>query len=129
MEVETVCVIELVGSPKEHVEEVMKKIVDKVKESYKLVDSKTFDAKQMDKLWAIFSELTIKFDKIEDLFGFCFDYMPSSVEIINPNKFIVNNTDINTLLNDLVGRLHEYDMMMKNLKAVNSVMKKQIEGK
>jgi len=92
MEVETVCVIELVGSPKEHVEEVMKKIVDKVKESYKLVDSKTFDAKQMDKLWAIFSELTIKFDKIEDLFGFCFDYMPSSVEIINPNKFIVNNT-------------------------------------
>ena len=129
MEVETVCVIELVGSPKEHVEEVMKKIVDKVKESYKLADSKTFDAKQMDKLWAIFSELTIKFDKIEDLFGFCFDYMPSSVEIINPNKFIVNNTDINTLLNDLVGRLHEYDMMMKNLKAVNSVMKKQIEGK
>ena len=129
MEVETVCVIELVGSPKEHVEEVMKKIVDKVKESYKLVDSKTFDAKQMDKLWAIFSELTIKFNKIEDLIGFCFDYMPSSVEIINPNKFIVNNTDINTLLNDLVGRLHEYDMMMKNLKAVNSVMKKQIEGK
>ena len=129
MEVETVCVIELVGSPKEHVEEVMKKIVDKVKESYKLADSKTFDAKQMDKLWAIFSELTIKFNKIEDLFGFCFDYMPSSVEIINPNKFIVNNTDINTLLNDLVGRLHEYDMMMKNLKAVNSVMKKQIEGK
>jgi len=128
-EIEAMCIVELVGSPKEHVEEVMKKIVEKIQGSFKLIKYDTFETKQMDKFWGTFTELTIKFEKLEDLFGFCFDYMPSSVEIIKPDKLDINNNSVNELLNDMIGRLHEYDMLMKNLKAANTLLKKELDNK
>lgn len=128
-EIETRCVIEIVGSPKEHVEEVINKIVEKVKKEYKVIQNSIFEAKQIDKFWGGFVELIIKFEKLDNIFGFCFDYMPSSVEIINPNKLEVNNSHINDLLNDMVMRLHQYDMIMKNIKAANTLLQKKLEEK
>lgn len=128
-ELEAICIIELVGAPKEHVEEVMNKVVEKIKGSFKVIRYNIFETKQLDKFWSTFTEVTINFEKLEDLFGFCFDYMPSSVEIIKPDKLDINNNNVNELLNDMVGRLHEYDMLMKNLKAANSLLKKEIEEK
>ena len=49
--------------------------------------------------------------------GFCLDALPASVEIIEPEHFQQDANALNGILNDLVGRLHETDMVVKNLRS------------
>ena len=120
-------IIEIAGLPKEHVEEVMNKVVDKTKENYEVIKFNIFEAKPMKQLWSTFSEIEIKFNKLEDLIGFCFDYMPSSVEILNPEKFEFKNVEMTNVLNDLIARLHQFDRVIKSLTASNVNLKKELD--
>src|SRR3989344_5644801 len=104
-------VIELAGFPKEHIEEVMKKIINKIKEGFEV------------------SKLEIKFEDINTITVFCFEYMPSSIEIIEPEELRFKSTEVAGFLNDVLARLHEYDMVVKNLQAEKIVMKKKQENK
>jgi len=126
-------VIELAGLPKEHIEEVMKKIIDKIKEGFEVSKSEIFESVELkDKMagfWSVFSELEIKFEDINAITIFCFEYMPSSMEIIEPEELRFKSTEVAGFLNDVLARLHEYDMVVKNLQAENIVMKKKQENK
>jgi hypothetical protein len=126
-------VIELAGFPKEHIEEVMQKIIEKIKENFEVIRAETFDSIELkDKMsgfWSIFSELELKFNDINSITLFCFEYMPSSIEILEPEELRFASTEIAGFLNDLLGRLHEYDMVVKNLQAENMAMNKKQEKK
>ena len=50
---------------------------------------------------------------------FCFDYMPSSVEIIAPENFTYRGVDFSAFFNDMTGRLHHIDRIVKDLAAKN----------
>ena len=58
------------------------------------------------------------------LFGFCFDFMPSSLEIVKPETLKFDATKMNNLLNDLAARLHYYDMIVKQLRVRNMILEK-----
>ena len=58
-------IIEILGAPKEHVEETIKKVVDIAKKGYEVKDSKIHETKQMDKLFGTFVELELKIKKTE----------------------------------------------------------------
>ena len=118
-------IIEVLGSPKEHVEETMNKIAEMVKKNHIVIDSVIHEAKQMDKFWSTFAEMELKIKKVDDLVGFCFDFMPSSIEILEPSRIDTNNFEMNNLFNDLLARLHQYDMVVKNLSAQNKLLQKQ----
>lgn len=118
-------IIEILGTPKEHVEETMNKIVGMVKKDYEARASTIHEAKEMDKFWSTFVEMELRIKKIDDLIGFCFDFMPSSIEILEPNKIYADNFEMNNLFNDLLARLHQYDMVVKNLSAQNKLLQKQ----
>lgn len=126
-------VIEVAGFPKEHIEQVMEKIVGKIKEGFEVVKSEIFESVELkDKLsgfWSIFTEIELKFEDINVITVFCFEYMPSSIEILDPEELKFQSTEIAGFLNDLLARLHEYDMVVKNLQAENMVMKKKQENK
>lgn len=126
-------VIEVAGFPKEHIEEVMKKIVEKIKENFEVTKSEIFDIVELkDKMagfWSIFSEMEIKFEDINTITIFCFEYMPSSIEILEPEELKFESSMITGFLNDVLARLHEYDMVVKNLQAENMMMKKKEEKK
>ncbi|AJF62570.1 MAG: hypothetical protein QT11_C0001G0426 [archaeon GW2011_AR20] len=126
-------VIELAGFPKEHIEEVMKKIINKIKEGFEVSKSEIFESVELkDKMagfWSVFSELEIKFEDINTITVFCFEYMPSSIEIIEPEELRFKSTEVAGFLNDVLARLHEYDMVVKNLQAEKIVMKKKQENK
>lgn len=126
-------VIEVAGFPKEHIEQVMQKVIDKIKENFEVIKAEAFDSVELkDKMagfWSIFSEIELKFEDINSITIFCFEYMPSSIEILEPEEIKFQSGEITGFLNDLLARLHEYDMVVKNLQAENMVMKKKQENK
>ena len=124
-------IIEVLGAPKAHVEETIKLIVEKAKEykNIKVNNDEVFDATQIkDKpFFTTFAELNVETEDVENLMGFCFDFMPSSVEILEPDRFDMDAVKINNLLNDLLARLHQYDAVLKNMNAQNIVLKREMD--
>ncbi|MDO8628377.1 MAG: hypothetical protein Q7R56_01325 [Nanoarchaeota archaeon] len=126
-------IIEVVGSPEEHVNDVLGQLLEKItqKKEYILHTKKVFKAKKMEKqpLWSAFAEISISYKDLETLTGFCFDFMPSSIEIIEPEELAMKQTTISNVVNDLLARLHQYDMILKNIHAENVLLKRKMEKK
>lgn len=124
-------VIEILGTPKEHVEHTMKMIVEKLKneKEVKLLRETTYEAEQIKKLWSTFSDLEIEVEDVSKLVDVSFDYMPSSIEILEPHKMDIETTKLSDLLNDLLAKLHKVDMLLKNTMAENKMLKQQIQQK
>ena len=122
-------VVEILGTPKEHVEETMKKVIEKLKneDGVKLLKETTYETVQVKKMWSTFSDLEIEVDDVSKLMGLCFDYMPSSIEILEPHKMDLETVKISDLLNDLLAKIHKTDMMLKNAIAENRFLKDQIK--
>jgi hypothetical protein len=139
-------VLEILGRPKEHIVEVMNQIGDKIgqEKGIKLIDKTTNEAKifeQKDEkgnvipmregeqeLYSTFSEIEFEAGNIMDLLAICFNYMPANVEIIEPENFVLKNIDFNSLINELIRRLHHYDSIAKTAMMHNQILAKQIEA-
>lgn len=124
-------ILEVLGSPKEHVEETIKQVIKKLEgeKRVRLIRQITYESEQQKdtKLWSTFAEVELQAENLKSLMEICFDYMPSSVEIIEPAGMEVDSEDVMDLMNDLLSRLHRYDMVLKNMHAENLVMKHDIE--
>ena len=123
-------ILEIVGSPKEHVVDTLNKIIEKLEkeDGVNIVDKHIEGVKPMKEFFSAFADLELEVRDNTKLLGLCFDYMPSSVEIIEPNKLNLDMSDMTNILNDLLARLHKYDMIVRNIHAQNIVMKKVIEA-
>lgn len=129
--IKALMVIEIMGSPKEHIEELMKSIVDNLKKEKDVkVNKETMnDAAQVKGFYSTFTEMEIEVNDISKLVDLSFDYMPSSIEILEPEKTEVDMAYMTAFINDLLARLHKYDMLLKNFYAENKLMKDRIKGK
>lgn len=118
-------IIEVLGKPREHVEKTIKEYVDKIEKDSGLIvlNSDFADAEEKDSLWATFVELEMVIKGIPKLIAFCFDYMPSSIEILKPDEFIVSKSTVEDLINDLQARLHHVDMIVKKQKNENEFLR------
>lgn len=123
-------IIEILGKPQGHVEETMRQVVENVgaRDGAELLKEHIAEPKQVEGLWSIFAELEVLFKSFEDLAGFCFDFMPSSVEILEPENLPLHNSDISTLLNDLLAGLHNLDMIAKNTRVQADILKQNNEA-
>lgn len=118
--------MEVLGKPKEHVEKALKSYVEKIKKDkrYNVLREEFAEVKEQEsELWATFTELEMEMEDIQDLIGFCFDYMPSIVEILRPGKIILSDKDFSDFFNDLQARLHQVDMVAKQVKLENDGLK------
>ena len=134
----TRAIMEVLGSPKDHVESTAKDLVESIKErkEIELVKSNISESKEVKvsdkqpeniKFFSIIIEVEIGVENIEKLVGFCFDFMPSSIDILEPSTLEMDARDVNGVLNDLMARLHRYDMFLKNLKAHAAMLEKELE--
>ncbi len=114
-------IIEMLGAPKEHIEKTMRGYIEKLKKEQKVLKSEIAEAEPKENIFTIYSELEIRFDDLSDLLDFCFESMPSSVEVIEPGELSIPLSKLNGFLNDLQARLHEADAIVKTGK-----MKQQI---
>lgn len=123
-------IIEIIGTPQKFVEEAMAVVLAKLKqrEEIKIENQKTFDATKMEgkPFWSTFAELELEMTNAETLLNYCFDFLPSSVEVMDPVDFHFQNSEVNNLFNDVIAKLHEYHMHLKNLEAENILAKRDI---
>src|SRR3989344_9673573 len=84
-------IIEILGAPKHHVEETLKRVIEKLKaeKGVNVVGVKPHSPKEQGKFFSVFAEIDAEFESIDVLSGVCFDYMPSSVEIVEPEELMV----------------------------------------
>ena len=129
--IKAIVVIELMGSPKEHIESLMNEIVENLKKEkdVKVNSDKMSDIAEVKGFWSSFTELEIEVKDIGKLVDISFDYMPSSVEILEPEKTEVDMKYMGDFINDLLARLHRYDMLIKNFYAENKLLKSRVKGK
>lgn len=122
-------ILEVLGKPKEHIEKTLRDYVQKIKEDEDLIilNEKFAEPKEKEALWTVFVELEMVIKSIPNLIGFCFDYMPSSVEILKPEEFKLKNRDISNFINDLQAKLHTVDMVAKKLRTENEFLKRNMK--
>lgn len=123
-------ILEILGSPKTHVEDTMSQVIDKLKEEkdIKLLNKNSYDSEQQENgLWSIFSEIELETNDLQRLLDVCFDYMPSTIEILEPAGMEVDSEKMGEILNDLMAKLHRYDMLVKNFNAENRLLKGKME--
>lgn len=123
-------IIEIVGRPKEKVEEVIKERSETFEKQFTVLEKETAEAKKVsEKFFSSFVEAEILFKNFTELLGFTFDNMPSSIEIIEPEKITEDANLMNDLMNDLATKLHQYNEAILKLKAANALIKKKQEEK
>lgn len=122
-------IIEVVGYPEEYIKDAINKIVDNIKKKdyFKVLNLYVEETKKLDKMYSTFTEVEIETKTLQDVLDFCFDYLPSSVEILEPEIINEKSTDLAGFLNDLMLKLHEYNMVIRNLQAENKVMKMKLD--
>ncbi|MBT4651571.1 hypothetical protein HOC13_03550 [Candidatus Woesearchaeota archaeon] len=131
MEKKILCraVIEVLGKPREHVESVMQGYVEKIikDETYNVLRKDFAEAKKQEsEMWATFTELEFEMKELTDLTNFCFNYMPSVIEILEPESLVVTSEDFTAYINDLQAKLHNVDMVAKQVKFENDSLKKNM---
>ncbi len=118
-------VVEVLGKPKEHVDSTLKGYLKKLKENskYEVLKEDLAELKQHEEseLWMAFAELEIKTSGVTEIIDFCFDYMPSLIEIIEPEELQLDSLMVSSFLNDMQAKLHGVDMLAKQMKIENQL--------
>jgi hypothetical protein len=121
-------IVEMMGKPKEHLEKTLKEYVQNLKKDKKIIFLEEEYAEpepvENSSLFTIFVELEVLMKDAKRIMDFCFDFMPSSVEIIEPTTLHIKNEDLNSLFNDLQARLHKLDMITKTANQKNKILSK-----
>ena len=121
-------IIEVMGKPKEHVEKILGAVVQKAREyrdiEVKNVDKADAEQQKDAELWSAFAELEILVNGIPRLFGFCLDFMPSSIEILEPDSFSIQAKDFSDLTVDLLERLNNLTILSQKLRGESTFLKK-----
>lgn len=117
-------ILEIMGAPKEHIEKTLKEYVEKLKEDKQIKITKEYlaPAEKQKKLFTTFAELDMEFVSLQKLVEFCFDSMPSSVEIMGPEELRMESREFSNMLNDMQAKLHDNDMVVKTLRAKNTIL-------
>jgi hypothetical protein len=113
-----VMIIEVAGRPPEYLENSLKLHLDKLNhiKDVKVISSKMAEPRLVEtekEIYTCFGEVEVEvigFSKIMDL---VFEFMPSSIEIINPSEIEFNCQEATMFVNDMAGRLHKYDEIAK----------------
>lgn len=125
-------IIEILGRPKEYIEESAVKLVDKlgIEKGVKVLEKKFHDAIPVEKskdLFTTFTEVTVEFDNLEMYFAVIFAYMPANIEIIYPEEIILKHEDLNMAGNKIIQRMHEYDAIVKNTLARQDILTNKLK--
>ena len=131
-------IVEMAGRPAEHVKSSLEAhigILNDVKDigvhSIKVSEPKEIErpegAAEAEPMFTSFAEADFECENFGRLSETMFDFMPSSVEIIEPSKISIDCVEATALLNNLSGRLHRYDEIAKILGERHTQMEAQLK--
>lgn len=125
-------IFEAMGRPKEHLAEALKEIIKKVGDENGVVveDSKINEPRELEKkkdFFTTFAEVEVKVEELMNLILIMFKFMPSHVELISPEKLILENNHFSDLLNETTRRLHGYEELARVFQIEKKMMEKKIK--
>ena len=126
-------IVEIAGSPESHVAETLNLLAKKFAEKNPEVRVKKADVNptkkipDSEKFFTGFIEFEVEVASIAAMIGLVIDYMPSSIDIIGPEEIKENSINLAEIMNDLSGRLHQYDAEVKTLKAEKTIMERELK--
>ncbi|MBS3125377.1 hypothetical protein J4211_03960 [Candidatus Woesearchaeota archaeon] len=115
-------ILEIFGAPKEHIIKALRDHMNKVKEDYDVHYEKYAEPIPKETLFTQFVEIEVAFKDAQQLLDFCFDNMPSSIEIIKPDALSIPVKELEDVLNDFSAKIHHTDAMITNLSAQKQVL-------
>ena len=125
-------IIEIAGTPEEFINKTIKELADKFEKEndIKPVLVKINKANEIgEKVFSAFLDAEFLVAKLSRLFGIIYDYMPSSVEIVQPDSLSETTANMSDMINDLTAKLHQYDNVFKQLHAKNVILQNQLAGR
>ncbi|MCR4327126.1 MAG: hypothetical protein NUV46_00925 [Nanoarchaeota archaeon] len=113
-------IIEVLGRPKEHLVETLEDLSMKVnsEKGLKILNKKINEpnlVKDQKDLFTAFVELEFEVEEVNTLAMILFKYMPSHIEVLEPENFVFKNFEFNELFNEIVRRLHRYEELVRVL--------------
>ena len=131
-------IVEMAGRPATHVKESLENhvgVLDKNKDievhSISVSEPKEIemeDVQKGDKMFTCFAEVDFEVESFSRLSEIVFDFMPSSVEVIEPAKVTLDPSEASNLLNNIAGRMHRYDEIAKIAGARLQQMNAQLQA-
>ncbi len=121
--IQITAIIEMLGGPKNYIENVLKNYVEKLKKDNIEIRTEVYhEGVPVETLFSTFVELEVHFNNVEELMDFCFEAMPSSIEIAHPESLTLPSNALTDFFNDLQAKIHQNDMLVKNYRAQNKVL-------
>lgn len=129
--IRAILIIEILGRPPEHVTQALNTVLASMKQDKKLIvlRQKTYRPKRAidsKELFTAFMEVEVLTNGLIKLFEVCFDYMPSSIEIIEPAGLKLTAAQANAVVNDLAGRLHKFGEVAKRLNMEKQILQEKL---
>ncbi|RMD67645.1 hypothetical protein D6817_00970 [Candidatus Pacearchaeota archaeon] len=111
-------VLEILGRPASTVDEALRAIVARIgaENGVTIKEKNFYEAKKVPKskeLYTAFAEVELELNSLNLLFGLMFAYLPSHVEILEPEKLNLTNVDLSEACTMIVQRMHYYDAVTK----------------
>jgi len=124
-------IIEVLGTPPEHLTEVLNKLIKAIDEEKGVsVQTKKLHEptllKDQEKFYTTYAEVEVEVDEISYLAILMFKYMPAHIEIISPELIALTNNGWNEILNELTRRLHGYDEIARILQSEKTILEKKL---
>lgn len=116
--IRAVMIIEVAGRPPEYLADSIKAHIDKLNfvKGVKIINSTFASPRKIDEekdLYTAFSEVEVETDSMQKLLDIVFEFMPSSIEILDPSEVVFDIQETTNILNDITSRLHKYDDLAK----------------
>jgi len=118
MEIKAIMIVEIAGRPAEHIKTALDAHVSQIEKikDVKLISKKISEPKRLEaeqEIYTCFAEVEVETISLSKITELVFDFMPSSIEIIEPADVRLDSQEASMFLNDLAGRLHRYDEIAK----------------
>ena len=116
-QIKAIMILEILGKPPEHIKEILEKMIETLikEKDVKVIHSKVAEPKQQQgEIFTSFAEIELE-TTLDKLMLLIFAYMPSHLEIIEPENLEIKNTDINSFFSEMMRKLHQYDEIAKTM--------------
>lgn len=110
-------IVQMLGKPAEFIDQTLRDFMEVLKEDerYIILSVHYEKPEPQDDLFSTFAEVELWAKKLDHLIEICIDYMPASIEILEPDTFKLQASGFSGFLNDMQAKLHELDMIAKTL--------------
>ena len=138
--IKAMLVLEVIGKPPEHLVEALEELIKKmdeekgvkvrekkINEPVIIKDAKTGEENKQG-FYTTFAEIEVEVEDILYLAVLMFKYMPSHIEIIEPELIALTNSGWNDIFNELTRRLHGYDEVTRVLQVERNILEQKLKA-